>query len=238
MFGNLLKNFPAQYIYAGYCVRKSNAVLTTAVDHKMLYDVFVYTYLDNFLSFFLLMDDGTYKKADTGEHLNEISGEDLVSRHIFRGGYYDTSQLEQYDKDQIIGVFGLRPIKELMIQVDEMEKAAGNNDMSVRAMFDEKNAYTGIEVNSIINRFNKALGWRKDQITIPAIKIDLNDTYESVIGDEMDFFDFMSEESSDDIVKKLKELADNIDGVGNLKDPNYVVEKKEKVEEVTEKENV
>lgn len=111
MFGNLLKNFPAQYIYAGYCVRKSNAVLTTAVDHKMLYDVFVYTYLDNFLSFFLLMDDGTYKKADTGEHLNEISGEDLVSRHIFRGGYYDTSQLEQYDKDQIVGVFGLRPIK-------------------------------------------------------------------------------------------------------------------------------
>ena len=217
MFNYLLKSIPAKYVFAGYSVRKSVAVLTTAVDHKMLYDVFVYTYVDNYLSFYILMDDGTYKNVDNNVKVPEVSGEDLVSRHIFRGGYYDTSQLESYDKDEIIGVFGLRDMVTLMKQVDEQDKELGNNDMSLQAVLDVKNAYTGIEVMSAINRYNNNLKWRKDMITIPAIKIDENDTYESLIGDEMDFFDFMSDKSSDEIIKKFKELADTIDGVGNLK---------------------
>lgn len=220
MFGNLLKNLPAKYVYAGYLVRKSVAVMTTVIDNKIVYDVFLYTYLDNFLSPCTFMDDKTFKSLDGKWRVNEIQGEDLVSRHIFRGGYYDTSELEQYDKDTVIGIFGVRDMITMMKQIDEMEKQSEEtHDMSIQAMLGEKQAYTGIEIMGAVNRFNKALKWRKDAITIPAIKIDENDSYNSVIGDEMDFFDFMSDKDSDEIVKKLKEFADNIDGVGNLKNP-------------------
>ena len=235
MFGNLLKNLPAKYVYAGYLVRKSVAVMTTVIDNKIVYDVFLYTYLDNFLSPCIFMDDNTYKSLDGKWRVNEIQGEDLVSRHIFRGGYYDTSELEQYDKDTVIGIFGVRDMITMMKQIDAIQKQSEEtHDMSIQAMLGEKQAYTGIEIMSATNRFNKALKWRKDTITIPAIKIDENDTYESVIGDEMDFFDFMSDKDSDEIVRKFKEFADNIDGVGNLKNPlaSMNVNKEENKEEI------
>ena len=53
MLKYLLKNLPAKYIYAGYCVRKSLTIMSTESNGRMLYDVFLYTYVDNFLSFFI-----------------------------------------------------------------------------------------------------------------------------------------------------------------------------------------
>ena len=45
----------------------------------------------------------------------------------------------------------------------------------------------------------------------------MDDDYESVIGDELDYFDFMSNKDSDTVIKELKALADSIDGVGNVR---------------------
>ena len=39
----------------------------------------------------------------------------------------------------------------------------------------------------------------------------------------MDFFDFMSNKSSDEIIRDLKKLDDNLDGVGNIKAGKEIV---------------
>ena len=214
---DFLKNIPAQYIYGGYCVRRSLSVMTSVIDNKVVYDVFNFSYVDNYLSYFILMEDGTYKNVEQKVNVPVVSATDLLSKHLFRGVYCDTSQYDAPDKEQIIGVFGVRPIEEIFKQIDEMEKENGSREMKVGALIGAKNAYTGIEVSTIINRFNKNLNWDKGVITVPALKKDANDTYESAIGDEMDFFDFMSDKSSDQIIRDLKKLDDSLDGVGNKK---------------------
>lgn len=217
MFNYLLKNIPAEFAFAGYNVRKSLSIVTHEIDDKIVYDVFLYTYIDNYLSFYILMDDGTYKCVALNKKVNSINAEELVSRHLFRGDYYDASEYEIYDKDEVIGVFGLRDINTLIKQVDALGKQKEKNEMSVEALIDIKKAYTGLEINGVINRFNKYKDEKKKLITVPAIKYDTSDTYESVIGDEFDFFDFMSNKDSDRIIDDLKELDNTLDGVGNKK---------------------
>ena len=43
-----------------------------------------------------------------------------------------------------------------------------------------------------------------------------DDSYKSVIGDELDFFDLLSNKSPDKIIRELKKLDDSVDGIGNL----------------------
>lgn len=61
MLKYLMKNLPAKYIYAGYCIRKGFTIMTSQENGKIVYDTFLFTYVDNFLSFFLKMDNGKYK---------------------------------------------------------------------------------------------------------------------------------------------------------------------------------
>lgn len=218
MFNYLLKSIPAKFVFAGYNVRKSLTVMTTNTENGVVYDVFLYTYVDNYLSFYILMDDGKYKCVDKKVNVDSIDAGDLVSRHLFRGSYYDTSEFDTYDKDQVIGVFGLRGIEELLKQVDKMDKENDNHEMSLQALIDNKAQYNGMEIMGAVNRFNRNLHWEKDQITVPAIKNSPEDTFNSPIGDEFDFFDFMTNKDSDQIIKDLKELADSLDGVGNKKE--------------------
>lgn len=223
MFNYLLKNLPSKYVFAGYNVRKSLTIMTQVVNDKIVYDIFLYTYLDNYLSFYLLMDDGKYKSVDLKDvKVDEAKAEDLMSKHLFRGEYYDTSEYETYDKEQVVSVFGLRNIEDLIMQVDNKEKELNIQKMSIQASLGIKGAYTGMEIIGIINRFNRNLGWKKDRFTIPALKKDASDTFNSAIGDEFDFFDFMSNKDSDTIVKDLKELADSLDGVGNKKNSDTI----------------
>ena len=214
---DFLKNIPAQYIYGGYSVRRSLSIMTSVIDNKVVYDVFMFSYVDNYLSYYILMEDGSYKNVEQKVNVPLINATDLLSKHLFRGAYCDTSQYEAPDKEQIVGVFGVRPIKDIFKEIDEMEKENDSHEMKVGALIGEKNAYTGIEIGTIINRFNKNLKWEKGIITVPALKQDANDNYDSAIGDEMDFFDFMSDKSSDQIIRDLKKLDDSLDGVGNKK---------------------
>ena len=84
-------------------------------------------------------------------------------------------------------------------------------------LIDNKAQYNGMEIMGAINRFNRNLHWEKGLITVPAIKNSPDDTFASPIGDEFDFFDFMTDKSSDQIIKDLKDLDDSLDGVGNKK---------------------
>lgn len=230
MLKYLLKNLPAKYIYAGYCVRKSLTIMSTESNGRMLYDVFLYTYVDNFLSFFIKMDNGKYKSVDFNVEVPETTAEELMSKHLSRGIMKDLDDYEQYDREEVVGVFGLRDIGVLMKQVDEMKKADPDSfDVSLEAWVDVKPSYMGMEVMGVINTFNKCLKYEKARITVPPIKFDATDTYESLIGDEMDYFDFMSEKDSDEIIKELKKMDDRTDGIGNIK-KDFIEEKVEKSE--------
>lgn len=217
MFNYLMKNIPAQYIFGGYSVRKSTTMMTSVVEGKVIYDVFSYTYLDTHLSFYLLMEDGKYKCVSEKVNVDPIGAEELISRHLFRGEECDLSLYPSYNKEQIIGVFGLRPFSDLIVQADTLEKENTGNELSMQALLDTKSIYTGMEIMGVLNRFNKNLKWEKGIITIPPITYGENDTYESIIGDELDYFDIMSNKTSDEIVKYFKELTDTLDGVGNKK---------------------
>ena len=60
MFGLMLKNIPSKYAFAGYNVRKSLSVMMTNINGKMVYDIFLFTYIDNYLTFYLQMESGLY----------------------------------------------------------------------------------------------------------------------------------------------------------------------------------
>jgi hypothetical protein len=76
----------------------------------------------------------------------------------------------------------------------------------------------GMEINATISSFNKATNRTRKEVMIPAIKYDFDDEYESVLGDEIDFFDFVSNKDADAIIDDLIKLNDSMDGVGNLKE--------------------
>lgn len=231
MFNYMFKNIPSQYAFGGYSVRKNVAVMTTRVNGKIVYDIFEYTYLDNYLSFYILMDDGTYKNVSEKVNVPEIKAEQLVSRHLYRGDSSDSSEYEHYDKDKVCGVFGLRNMDVLMKQADDIEKQDQKAHMSLQALLDTKKSYSGMEIMGAINKFNRLLNWEKNIMTVPAITFGPDDTFESLIGDEMDFFDFMSGKDSDTVVRELKKITDSIDGVGNVKDGIDLVIKKNPTDE-------
>lgn len=211
----MFKNLPAEYIYAGYAVKKSTSIISTMVEGKLVFDVFTYTYLDNQLSMFLLMENGKYKSTEYKVEVDAYDGSEIMSKHLFRGEEYKVEDYEMFDKEQIIGVFGLRKMEELMKNIDEYAEKIGFKDMKVQALLDIKNSYTGMEVSTVINKFNKMNGWEKGFITIPPVTYGYDDTYKSVIGDELEFFDLLSNKSSDMLVRELKGLSDSLDGIGN-----------------------
>ena len=51
----------SKYVFAGYSVRQGLSVMMTNMDGKMVYDVFLYSYVDNYLSMYFLMENGNYK---------------------------------------------------------------------------------------------------------------------------------------------------------------------------------
>ncbi|MBQ8659414.1 MAG: hypothetical protein IJ475_01060 [Bacilli bacterium] len=217
MFNYLMKSLPAQYVFGGYNVRKSLSIVTATIDGQLVYDIFEYTYVDSNISFYILMENGKYKNVEEKIEVDVIDGESLASKHLFRGNRYNLEDYPTHDKDQIIGVFGVRNFIDLMKQSDDMDKANGNGEMSLQAMLDTKKAYTGMEVMGAIKRFNRGLGFDNKRIQVPAIKNDFDDPYESVFGDMFEFYDFLSNKSSDDVIRALVELDNSIDGVGNKK---------------------
>lgn len=222
MFNYLLKNVPDNFVYAGYNVRKGITVMTTDTGNGIMYDVFLHTYIDNYLSFYILMEDGQYKCVDLKKNFPEISNADLPSKHLFRGRYYDVSEFGEYDKEQVIGVYGLRGMQELMQQIDAQEKALDSKELSILAMLDEKASYTGMEIIGAINRFNRNLKRRKDIITVPAIKIDANDTFESLIGDIDAWNNFIADKKPDQILDDIIKIDNDTDGIGNIKQEDSI----------------
>lgn len=223
MFNYMLKNIPAKYIFGGYSVRKSFTVMTSVENGKLVYDSFLFTYVDNYLSFYILMDNGNYKHVESGIEVPEAKAEDLMSKHLARGKVEDEEEYETYERDKIVGVFGLRNMEEIMRQTDQMNAESKTEDIKLSGLIDLKNAYMGMEVNGAINSFNRALKREKGEITVPPIKYSENDEYNSLIGDEMDYFDFMSNKTSDEIIRDLKKIDDSIDGVGNVKSGKEIV---------------
>lgn len=215
MFGSMFKNFPAQYVFAGYTIRKGLTSMTTTIDGNIVYDAFSYTYIDNYLSFYILMEDGTYKNMKENVKVNSITGEDLISKHLKRAAYVDMSEYEQYDKTKPYGVFGLRNINALLKKEEEDAKNNADKDISMAVLIGEKPSYTGMEISGIIKRFNERHGCDERALLVPAIKKDSNDEFDSLIGEELDFYDFISNKDADEVVKAVRDICNQIDAVGN-----------------------
>ena len=223
MFNYLLKNIPAKYAFGGYAVRKSTSVVSTDVNGELLFDIFTYTYLDTQMSMFILMDDDSYKSVEYDIKVPALDASGIISKHLYRGLEYNQEDYPLYNKEEICGVFGLRDIHTIMEDADAYASKMGNNDIRLQALFDVKNAYTGMEIMGIISKFNQINKWPKGLITVPPIKYDETDTFNSVVGDELDFFDLFSGRSIDECVKELKRLDDMTDGIGNIKETNTEV---------------
>ena len=215
--GFMFKTLPSQYVFAGYNIKKGLSVMSHVENGKMIYDIFAYSYLEDKLSFYILMDDGKYKNVDTDERVDEVKVEGLISRHLYSGETYDLENFEQYDKDKIYGVFGLRDMPTLMKNIDDLEEKLGSNKLKAQAMHDVRKGYTGLEINTLIGRWNGSFSKYKGYFTVPAITNGPDDTYQSAIGDEIEYFDFINEKSNDEIVWLLRNVATQLDGLGNVK---------------------
>lgn len=219
MLKYMMKTLPAEYVFGGYSVRKSNAVLSRKEDNKIYYDKFLYTYVDNFLSFYILMEDGSYLNVETNDRVPLLNAEDIVSKHL----KFDEELHEKYERDKIIGVFGVRNMETLIKQIDDLNISNDAQEMRLKGLIEPKKSYMGMEISGIISSFNKAVNRKHDCIIVPPIKYGEDDTYKSIIGDELDFFDFMSNKDDDTIIGDLIKLAQSIDGVDNLKDGKEII---------------
>lgn len=223
MFNYLLKNIPVQYAFGGYAVRKSTSIVSTDVNGELLFDIFTYTYLDMQMTMFILMEDGTYKSVEYNTKVPSLDASGIISRHLYRGKEYNQEDYPMYNKEEICGVFGLRNIQKLMEEADEYASKMGNSDIRLQALYDIKNAYTGMEIMGVLSKVNQINNWNKGLITVPPIKYDETDTFNSIVGDELDFFDLFSGKSIDEFVKEIKRLDDLTDGIGNIKDTDNEV---------------
>lgn len=210
----MMKNLSAEFVFGGYSVRKNTAFANRRVGSRVFYDRFVYTYIDTFLSFYILMEDGTYMNVETKDRVPLLTAEDLMSKHLKPGEDFE----ETYEREKIIGVFGVRQMDALVKQVDDLNSSNGVEEVRLKGLIEPKKAYMGMEINAIILSFNKATNRTRKEIIIPPIKYDFDDEYESVLGDEIDYFDFVSNKDADAIIDDLIKLNDSMDGVGNLKD--------------------
>jgi hypothetical protein len=135
----------------------------------------------------------------------------------------DAELEEEYERDKIIGVFGIRNMETLIKQVDDMNIANNVQEARLKGLIEPKKAYMGFEITSTIAAFNKATRRRADYVTVPPIKYGEEDVYYSIIGDELDYFDFMSNKEDDAIIDDLMKLDQSIDGVDNVRDGKEII---------------
>ena len=68
---------------------------------------------------------------------------------------------------------------------------------------------------SILKEFNSKMGRKKRPLTVPAIKKDENDEYESYFGLESDFEEFIKDKEPEEILAELMRINDEQDALGN-----------------------
>jgi hypothetical protein len=215
--GLMFKSLPAQYLFAGFNVKKGLSVASRVENGKMVYDIFEFTYMEDKVTFYILMDDGKYKNMSTNQKVDALTIDKIMSKHLYSGETYDLEDFPTFNKDEIYGVFALRNMEELLKDIDKYEASHGISKLMAQAIYDVKKAYTGIEVNNIIGRYNKDFSKFNDYFAIPPIVYGPEDTYKSAIGDEIEFYDLVNEKTTDEIVELLRTISQAIDGVGNVK---------------------
>jgi hypothetical protein len=212
----LLKNLPAEFIYGGHAVRKGITSQTTTTESgRVIYDAFLYTYVDECMSFFILMEDGSFKCVEEKINVLPSTNAGLASRHLERGNYVETSKYGDYDKNKVVGVYGAQKINDLMKKISEKSKEDKEKDISYNILIGEKSAYTGLEVGTILSEYNNRLGRKKRALVVPAIKKDENDEYESKFGVEEDFQEFLKDKDPEQVVEELIAMNDEMDALGN-----------------------
>lgn len=215
MFGYLFKNLPTEFLYGGHLVKKGISSTTSTIDGKTVYDAFLYTYLEENLTLFIKMEDGSFKSVNENTNVKEINSEDLVSKHLERADFVDIADYGEYDKNKPYGVFisnNLEGIikEEMTTEIDQ------NQSTTVRqAVIGVKKSLTGMEAIGYINRFNKRYKLENKVVCLPPIKKDANDTMDSLIGDIEEYKKLIDGKTNDEIVKILVQKASELDSVGN-----------------------
>ncbi len=218
MFNYLLKNIPSQYLYAGYVIRKGLSSSTIVDGDKTYYDALLYSYIENNLSLFILMEDGLYKEVSTGIKLPEILEDEIVSKHLERSEYIDISDYGEYNKENPMGVYGLHSFEDL-IKLEDASLTIEQQGLKIGDLkgLTLKKAYTGIEAMAVVGRFNNRNKLNKKRFCVPAIKIDSNDKFESIIGDINSYHELIKDKTPDQIIQMLYNKAQELDSTGNKK---------------------
>ena len=79
----------------------------------------ILSFLKYKLSMFLEMESGKYKSCEYGVDVDAYDGEAIMSKHLYRGLEYKHGDYPLYDKEEVVGVFGLRNMEELMKITDD-----------------------------------------------------------------------------------------------------------------------
>ena len=215
MLGYLLKNLPTEFLYGGYLVKKGISSTTETVDGKIIYDAFLYTYIEESVTMFIKMEDGSFKSVNENAKVIEVTDEDLVSKHLERAEFVDIADYGEYNKDQPYGVYISNSLEDII--KDEMTTEIDENQTTTsrQAVIGIKKSLSGMEALGFVNRYNKRHKLGNKTVCLPPIKKDGNDTLDSLIGDMEDYKKLIEGKSHDEIVKILLEKAESLDSVGN-----------------------
>ncbi len=215
MFNYLFKNIPTEFLYGGYLVKKGLSSSTAEVNGKIIYDAFLYSYVDQELSLFIKMEDGSYKSINENVNMKEITNEELVSKHLERGDFVDITDYGEYDKNKPYGVFIDRDFTSIVKEEMLIDAEDNLQDAGKKTILNIKKSFSGMEAMGYIGRFNRRNKLEKKEICIPPIKIDANDEMESVIGTMEDYKKMIEGKTNTEIMKILTERASQVDSVGN-----------------------
>lgn len=215
MLGYLLKNLPTEFLYGGYLVKKGVSSSTTEYKMNTVYDAFLYSYVETELTLFIKMEDGSFKCLNENVNIKEINSEDLISKHLERGDYVDVEDYGEYDKNKPYGVFVSNNLETIIKEELLLETEENQTDAARKTIIGVKKSFSGMEALGYISRFNRRNKIEKRVICLPPIKIDENDTYDSILGTMDDYKKLIEGKNNDQIMKFLTEKADELDSVGN-----------------------
>ena len=215
MFGYLFKNLPTEFLYGGHLVKKGISSTTATVDGKTIYDAYLYSYMEENLSLFIKMEDGSFKCINENVNIKEINSEELISKHLERAEFVDIADYGEYDKNKPYGVFISNNLETIIKEEMTLETEENQASAARQAIIGVKKSLSGMEALGYINRFNRRNKLENKVVCLPPIKKDAEDTIDSLLGDMEEYKKLIEGKSNDQIVKLLIEKANELDSVGN-----------------------
>lgn len=203
MFDKFFKKVHINQLFVGYRVRKSTIINQEAIFGVTKCDVYEFTYITEQLSLYILTPETKFLDVQGKVNVNMVSEKDLISKHLVYGTQsYRLDDFPHHSKENIYGVYGIRPLKEVYENLfkEESEVLVSNKDRKVELATE----YTLAGAESLVKECNKVLGNINNVMQIPTVRKDINDPIKSVFGLEQDFYNLVSNKTPEQVMTVLK----------------------------------